>query len=62
MKEREFIATLKFLCHTVKNYPGVFYHGNGYAVLPVVGRIVALFAEPELRYDVWTSAFLSGEF
>ena len=51
VKERELTAILKLLCHTVKNYPGVFYRGKGHAVLPILGRIVPLFAEPELRLD-----------
>lgn len=49
VKERELMAILKLLCHTVKNYPGVFYCGKGHAVLPILGRIIPLFAEPELR-------------
>lgn len=53
VKERELMAILKLLCHTVKNYPGVFYCGKGHAVLPILGRIIPLFAEPELsaRHD-----------
>jgi serine/threonine-protein kinase ATR len=45
------MAILKLLCHTVKNYPGVFFHGKGHAVLPILGRIIPLFAEPDLRLD-----------
>ncbi|KAG0625577.1 hypothetical protein M758_2G066000 [Ceratodon purpureus] len=53
VKERELTAILKLLCHTVKNYPGVFYRGKSHAVLPILGRIIPLFAEPELsaRHD-----------
>lgn len=53
VKERELAAILKLLCHTIKNYPGVFYRGKGHAVLPILGRIIPLFAEPELsaRHD-----------
>lgn len=45
VKEREFTAILKLLCHTVKNYPGVFYHGKASAVLPIVGQVFPFFAE-----------------
>ncbi|KAG8368042.1 hypothetical protein BUALT_Bualt15G0004300 [Buddleja alternifolia] len=48
-KEREVIAVLKLLAHTAKNFPGVFYHGNASAVLPVIGRILPFFAEPAFR-------------
>lgn len=47
--EREVIAVLKLLSHTAKNFPGVFYHGNSNAVLPLLGRIIPFFAEPSFR-------------
>jgi len=43
------MAISKLLCHTVRNYPGVFYHGKGHSVMPILGRIIPLFAEPDLR-------------
>lgn len=49
VKEREIMAISKLLCHTVRNYPGVFYHGKGHSVMPILGRIIPLFAEPDLR-------------
>ncbi|KAG6548304.1 hypothetical protein Mapa_010357 [Marchantia paleacea] len=49
VKERELMAILKLLCHTVKQYPGVLYKGKGQAVLPILSRIFPLFAESELR-------------
>ncbi|KAF3434772.1 hypothetical protein FNV43_RR21858 [Rhamnella rubrinervis] len=45
-KEREVVAVLKLLSHTVRNFPGVFYHGKASAILPVLGRILPFFAEP----------------
>lgn len=48
-KEREVIAVLKLLSHTAKNFPGVFYHGQASAVIPVIGRILPFFAEPTFR-------------
>ncbi|KAI5062158.1 hypothetical protein GOP47_0022697, partial [Adiantum capillus-veneris] len=45
VKEREFTAVLKLLCHTAKNFPGVFYRGKASAVLPVFGQIFPFFAE-----------------
>lgn len=48
-KEREVIAVLKLLSHTAKNFPGVFYHGQASAVVPVIGRILPFFAEPAFR-------------
>ena len=48
-KEREVIAVLKLLSHTAKNFPGVFYHGQASAVIPVIGRILPFFAEPAFR-------------
>eukprot|EP01018_Ginkgo_biloba_P009012 Gb_37327 [translate_table: standard] len=44
--EREFTAILKLLSHTVKQFPGVFYHGQGSAILPILGWIIPFFAEP----------------
>nr|KAJ0216324.1 hypothetical protein LSAT_V11C300104440 [Lactuca sativa] len=44
--EREVIAVLKLLTHTVKYFPGVFFHGKASAILPVVFRILPFFAEP----------------
>ncbi|KAF5745781.1 serine/threonine-protein kinase ATR isoform X1 [Tripterygium wilfordii] len=46
-KEREVIAVLKLISHTAKNFPGVFYHGKPSAILPLIGRILPFFAEPE---------------
>lgn len=48
-KEREVIAVLKLLSHTVRNFPGVFYHGKASAILPVLARILPFFAEPVFR-------------
>ncbi|KAH6777085.1 Ataxia telangiectasia-mutated and RAD3-like protein [Perilla frutescens var. frutescens] len=48
-KEREVIAVLKLLSHTAKTFPGVFYHGQASAVVPVIGRILPFFAEPAFR-------------
>ncbi|GAB2267814.1 hypothetical protein Dimus_002790 [Dionaea muscipula] len=48
-KDREVIAVLKLLTHTAKNFPGVFYHGQASAVLPLIGRILPFFAEPTFR-------------
>ncbi|KAI3815576.1 hypothetical protein L1987_15248 [Smallanthus sonchifolius] len=44
--EREVIAVLKLLTHTVKNFPGVFFHGKATAILPIISRILPFFAEP----------------
>ncbi|KAK1414808.1 hypothetical protein QVD17_30567 [Tagetes erecta] len=44
--EREVIAILKLLTHTVKIFPGVFFHGNPTAVFPIISRILPFFAEP----------------
>ncbi|XP_042464961.1 serine/threonine-protein kinase ATR-like isoform X2 [Zingiber officinale] len=44
--EREVTAVLKLLSYTARNYPGVFFHGQAAAVLPVVGRVFPFFAEP----------------
>ncbi|KAI3718255.1 hypothetical protein L6452_19118 [Arctium lappa] len=44
--EREVIAVLKLLTHTVKNFPGVFFHGKASAILPIICRILPFFAEP----------------
>ncbi|KAJ0746764.1 putative non-specific serine/threonine protein kinase [Helianthus annuus] len=44
--EREVIAILKLLTHTVKNFPGVFFHGKASAILPIICRIIPFFAEP----------------
>ncbi|MCO5595170.1 hypothetical protein L7F22_049209 [Adiantum nelumboides] len=45
VKEREFTAILKLLCHTAKNFPGVFYKGKASAILPVFGQIFPFFTE-----------------
>ncbi|KAJ6365384.1 hypothetical protein OIU76_030204 [Salix suchowensis] len=47
--EREVIAVLKLISHTARNFPGVFYHGKGSAILPVIGRVLPFFAEPAFR-------------
>lgn len=47
--ERYVIAVLKLLSRTAKIFPGVFYHGQASAVVPVIGRILPLFAEPAFR-------------
>ncbi|PWA62876.1 ataxia telangiectasia-mutated and RAD3-related protein [Artemisia annua] len=44
--EREVIAVLKLLTHTVKNFPGVFFHGKATTILPIICRILPFFAEP----------------
>ncbi|KAD2392970.1 hypothetical protein E3N88_39947 [Mikania micrantha] len=44
--EREVIAVLKLLTHTVENFPGVFFHGEASAILPIICRILPFFAEP----------------
>nr|XP_043624485.1 serine/threonine-protein kinase ATR [Erigeron canadensis] len=44
--EKEVIATLKLLNHTVKIYPGIFYNGKASAILPTICRILPFFAEP----------------
>ncbi|CAH9113406.1 unnamed protein product, partial [Cuscuta epithymum] len=48
-KQREVVAILKLSAHVATNYPGVFYHGNPAAVLPVIGRILPFFAEPAFQ-------------
>lgn len=48
-KEREVIAVLRLLSHTVKTFPGIFNHGQASAVVPVIGRILPFFAEPAYR-------------
>ncbi|XP_011046623.1 PREDICTED: serine/threonine-protein kinase ATR isoform X3 [Populus euphratica] len=47
--EREVIAVLKLISHIARNFPGVFYHGKGSAILPVIGRVLPFFAEPAFR-------------
>lgn len=47
--EREVIAILRLIGYTAKHFPGVFYHGKASAILPMLGRILAFFAEPEFR-------------
>ncbi|CAN7059710.1 unnamed protein product [Brassica rapa subsp. trilocularis] len=44
---REVTAVLKLVGHTARNLPGVFYHGDPAAVLPVIAHILPFFAEPE---------------
>ncbi|KAL4186626.1 hypothetical protein AMTRI_Chr09g34870 [Amborella trichopoda] len=44
--ERELTAILKLITHICKNYPGVFFNGKASAVLPILGRVIPLFAEP----------------
>ncbi|XP_074371417.1 serine/threonine-protein kinase ATR [Apium graveolens] len=44
--DREVTAILKLLTYTANNIPGVFFHGNSAAVLPVIFRILPFFAEP----------------
>lgn len=44
---REVTAVLKLVGHTARNIPGVFYHGNPCAILPVIARIIPFFAQPE---------------
>lgn len=43
------IAVLKLLSLTAKKFPGVFYHGQASAVVPVIGRILPFLAEPAFR-------------
>ncbi|XP_050363920.1 serine/threonine-protein kinase ATR [Argentina anserina] len=47
--EREVIAILRLIGYTAKHFPGVFYHGKAGAILPMLGRILAFFAEPAFR-------------
>ncbi|CAM6089350.1 unnamed protein product [Calypogeia fissa] len=61
VKERELLAILKLLRMMVKHYPGVFYHGEGRSVLPILSYIIPLFAEWELRacheglFETWVA-------
>lgn len=50
-QQLELVSVLRLLTHTCKKLPGVFGHGKGNAILPVIGRLIPLFASPILRYD-----------
>lgn len=55
--EREVVAVLKLISHTAKNFPGVFYHGKGSAVLPVVARVIPFLANPVFKYVLLRGVF-----
>ena len=50
-QQLELVSVLRLLTHTCKKLPGVFGHGKGNAILPVIGRLIPLFASPIFRYD-----------
>ncbi|ESQ47406.1 hypothetical protein EUTSA_v10027615mg [Eutrema salsugineum] len=44
---REVTAVLKLVGHTARILPGVFYHGDPAAILPVIAHIMPFFSEPD---------------
>ncbi|CAK9138807.1 unnamed protein product, partial [Ilex paraguariensis] len=56
--------------HTVKFFPGVFYHGKVTAVIPIIGRILPFFAKPAFWHETfslmddiilaWKSSFVTS--
>lgn len=51
--DREVTAILKLLTYTANNIPGVYFHGNSAAVLPIICRILPFFAEPSFWYGLF---------
>ncbi|MED6179822.1 hypothetical protein PIB30_004466 [Stylosanthes scabra] len=48
--DREVIAVVKLVSHTVKYFPGVFYHGSDSAsLLPILARLLPFFSDPLFR-------------
>eukprot|EP00897_Mesotaenium_endlicherianum_P000569 jgi/Mesen1/10512/ME000083S10013 len=53
VNEKEVVAVLKLLTQAVTRYPGVLYDGEGSSVMPIIGRILPLFAEPRLSCELF---------
>ena len=49
-QQQELVSVLRLITHACKKLPGVFGHGNGNSILPVIGRLIPLFASPIFRY------------